>query len=122
VTLERRLCGVLFCIAGTLHFLIPRTYEAIVPPQLPAHRELVLVSGAAEVAGGLAVLTPGLEKPARWWLLALLAAVYPANIHMALRPEQVNGLPRVPRWALWARLPVQGLFALLVVRATRPGA
>jgi len=122
MSLERRLCGALFCLTGTLHFLIPKRYEAIMPPQLPAHNELVLASGVAEVAGGLAMLTPGLEKPARWWLLALLAAVYPANIHMAVNPDQIRGLPPVPRWLLWARLPVQGLFALLVIRATRPGA
>jgi uncharacterized membrane protein len=61
---------------------------------------------------------------ARWWLLALLAAVFPANVHMAVNPEQVRGLDldRVPRWALWARLPLQPLAMVWVWRATRPGA
>jgi len=116
----RALCGGLFVFTGTLHFLKPRMYEAIMPPYIPAHREMVLASGAAEVAGGLGVLVPGLARPARWGLLALLAAVFPANVHMALNPGQVKGLPPIPRWLLWARLPLQAGFAALVMKATRP--
>jgi uncharacterized membrane protein len=110
-----------FTFAGVMHFVIPRRYEAIMPPSLPAHREAVAVSGVAEIVGGAAVLSPGTRRFARWWLLALLAAVFPANIHMAVNPEQVRGLDlkRVPRWALWARLPLQPLCMLWVWRATR---
>jgi len=88
------------------------------PPQLPAHRELVLLSGAVEVAGGLGVLTPGLEKPARWGLIALLLAVFPANVHMALSPAEHEGRLAIQRWLLWARLPFQAVFIVWVVRAT----
>ncbi len=116
----RALCGGLFVFTGVLHFVRPRAYEAIMPPYIPAHREMVLISGAAEVAGGVGVLVPGMAKPARWGLLALLAAVFPANVHMAVNPDQVKGLPPVPRWMLWARLPLQAAFAALVIRATRP--
>lgn len=112
--------GVTFVLAGMLHLLRPRPYEAIMPPWIPAHRELVAASGWAEAAGGLAMLTPGLEKPARWWMVALLIAVFPANVHMAVNPDQIRGLPPLPRWALWARLPLQGGFIWWVVRATRP--
>ena len=115
----RKFCGALFAFAGTMHFLETRRYEAIMPPYVPAHREMVLISGAAEVVGGLAVLTPGLERPARWWLIAVLAAIFPANVHMALNPEQIKGLPAIPRWLLWARLPFQGAFVALVIAATR---
>lgn len=115
----RRLCGLLFVFTGTLHFVIPRRYEAIMPPRFPAHSELVLVSGAAEVVGGLGVLTPGLERASRWWLIAVLIAIFPANVHMARNPDQIKGLPPIPRWLLWARLPFQGAFIALVVRATR---
>ena len=118
--LIRELCGGAFILTGVLHFVAPRRYEAIMPPYIPAHREMVLISGAAEVAGGVGVLTPGLEQPARWGLLALLVAVFPANVHMALNPDQINGLPPIPRWLLWARLPLQAVFAFLVIRATRP--
>lgn len=118
----RKTCGLTFVVAGTLHFLSPRRYEAIMPPYIPAHREMVLLSGAAEVAGGLAVLTPGLEKPARWGLLALLAGVFPANVYMATNPDDVRGLPaELPRWTLWARLPLQLVFAALVMKATEEG-
>ena len=116
----RAFCGGLFILAGTLHFLKPRMYEAIMPPYIPAHREMVLASGAAEMAGGVGVLVPGLAKPARWWLLATLVAVFPANVHMALHADEIKGLPSVPRWLLWARLPFQAVFAALVIRATRP--
>ena len=89
------------------------------PPYLPAHRELVLVSGVAELAGGAGALAPRLHPLTRWWLVLLLVAVFPANVHMAVNPDQVRGL-RVPRWALWARLPFQPLLMAWVWQATRP--
>lgn len=107
--------GAAFVGTGTLHFTHTRTYEAIMPPYVPRHRESVLVSGAAEVAGGLGVLVPATRPVARWWLLALLAAVFPANLHMALNPERYRN---VPPPLLWARLPLQALFGWLVWRAT----
>ena len=104
-------------LSGTMHFMIPRQYEAIVPPSIARRKkELVVASGIAEIGGGLAVLPERTRRGARWWLLATLVAVYPANIHMALHPEQ---FPKIPAAALWARLPVQGLFALLTWRGTR---
>ena len=116
----RGFCGGLFIFTGTLHFLKPKMYEAIMPPYISAHREMVLASGAAEMAGGVGVLLPGLAKPARWWLLATLVAVFPANVHMAVKADEIKGLPPVPRWMLWARLPFQAVFAALVIEATKP--
>jgi uncharacterized membrane protein len=117
---SRRLLAAFFNLTGTLHFVIPRSYEAMVPKQVPA-KEAVAVSGVAEILGGLAVLHPATRRLGRWWLLALLIAVFPANLHMAVNPEQIRGLDldRVPRWALWARLPLQPLAMLWVWRATR---
>ena len=104
-------------LAGAMHFVIPRQYEAIVPPRIERwKKEVVVVSGLAEMAGGLAILPEGTRRGARWWLLATLVAVYPANIHMALHPEL---FPKIPRLALFVRLPIQGLFALLTWRGTR---
>jgi uncharacterized membrane protein len=118
---SRSALAAFFTTTGVLHFVIPRSYEAMMPPSLPAHREAVIVSGLAEIAGGAAVLPPRTRRFARWWLLGLLVAVFPANVHMALNPEQVRGLDlnRVPRWALWARLPLQPLAMAWVWRATR---
>jgi uncharacterized membrane protein len=116
----RALAGPFFIAAGILHFVRPRWYEAIMPPYLPAHKELVFLSGAAEAAGGITALFPRLHPFCRWWLLATLIAVFPANVHMAINPDDIKGLPDVPQWALWARLPIQLAFMVWVVRATRP--
>lgn len=120
MTLSRRLLALFFSSTGVLHFVIPRSYEAIVPSGIPA-KEAVAVSGVAEIAGGLMVLHPASRRLGRWWLLALLLAVFPANVHMAVNPEQIRGLDleKMPRWALWARLPLQPLAMLWVWRATR---
>jgi uncharacterized membrane protein len=103
--------------AGAYHFVNPKFYEAIVPPPLDRWKGPVnLAAGAAELAGAAAILPARTRPAARWWLLATLVAVYPANVHMALRPER---FPRYPRPLVLARLPVQGLFALLTWRGTR---
>ncbi|MEA2330219.1 MAG: hypothetical protein QOH58_357 [Thermoleophilaceae bacterium] len=104
-------------VAGVMHFVIPRSYEAIVPPRLERwKRELVVASGVAEIAGGVAVLPERTRRGARWCLLATLAAVYPANIHMAVNAERFR---RIPEAALWARLPVQFVFGWITWRGTR---
>jgi uncharacterized membrane protein len=111
----------LFTFTGVLHFVSPKPFEAIVPPAIePMKKEAVAVSGVAEIAGAALLLSPATRSLGRWWLLALLLAVFPANIHMAVSPEQVKGLDlrRIPRWALWARLPLQPLLMLGVWRAT----
>lgn len=111
-----------FTLAGTMHFLRPRFYEAMVPPAIASRKqEIVAVSGVAEIAGAALVLHPTSRRFGRWWLLALLFAVFPANVHMAVNPEQVPGLDlrKIPRWALWARLPLQPLAMLWVWQATR---
>ncbi len=117
---SQRLLTGFFVVAGTMHFVRPGYYRAIMPPYLPRHREAVVVSGIAEIAGGAGVASARTRPLARWWLIALLTAVFPANVHMAVSPEQVRGLEldRIPRWALWARLPLQPLMMWWVWRAT----
>jgi uncharacterized membrane protein len=121
---SRTALAAFFAFMGTMHFVIPRSFEAIVPTAIADRRhEAVMVSGAAELAGAAAVLHPATRRFGRWWLLALLLAVFPANVHMAVSPEQIRGLDlnKVPRWVLWARLPLQPLAMLWVWRATRAG-
>jgi uncharacterized membrane protein len=111
-----------FTFMGTMHFVARRSFEAIVPTALESRkREAVAVSGVAEIAGAAMVLHPTSRRLGRWWLLALLISVFPANVHMAVNPEQIRGLDlnKVPRWALWARLPLQPLAMVWVWRATR---
>jgi uncharacterized membrane protein len=105
----RRLFGPVFIFAGILHFVIPRTYESIVPDYLPAHRALVYASGLAEIAGGAGVLNSRTRRVGSWWSIATLIAVFPANVHMTLHPERYKAVPG-GRPALIARLPLQALF------------
>lgn len=104
----RILMGVLYIGAGTLHFIATRTYAGIVPAYLPAHRELVYISGAAEILGGIGVLTPDtwipLRRSAAWGIILLLIAVFPANVTMITEHSR---FPSVPLWAAWLRLPLQ---------------
>ena len=102
----------LFVGAGLLHFLKPTFYLRIMPPALPAPRLLVALSGAAEVVGGLGLLLPATRRAAAWGLLALLLAVFPANVYML----QIHAQLHIPAWALWARLPLQPLLMWWVWR------
>lgn len=104
--------ALLFVGAGVLHFVRPEIFERIVPPALPAPRLLVLLSGVAEVAGGLGLLLPATRRGAAWGLLALLVAVFPANVYMVGLAEALH----LPAWVLWARLPVQPLLMWAVWR------
>ncbi len=110
----RVFAGPVMLAAGLNHFAMPRTYEAIMPDYLPAHRELVLLSGLAEALGGAGTLHPATRRAAGWWLVAVLVAVFPANVHMALHPERY---PQIPRAALLARLPLQLAMIALVREA-----
>jgi uncharacterized membrane protein len=115
ISWSRGLLALLFVGAGLLHFLQPAPYLRIMPPALPAPRLLVLLSGAAEVAGGLGLLWPATRRWAAWGLVALLLAVFPANIYMLQVREQLH----LPAWALWARLPMQPLLMWWVWRVRR---
>lgn len=115
----RWLFGLLFVLAGVNHFLRPAFYVRIMPPYLPWHLELVYLSGVFEVLLGAMLLVPRTTRLAAWGLIALLVAVFPANIHMALHPEL---FPEIPAAALWLRLPLQGVliaWAFWYTRADR---
>ena len=114
---SRRLLAAFFIGAGINHFAQRRFYEAMVPPSLKDRSKLVVdVSGVAEVVGGLAVLAPWTRRLGGIGLITLLAAVFPANLYMASEPEHFR---KVPRWALYARLPLQPLMMLWAWKATR---
>ena len=115
MTTSQRILAAFWIAGGINHFAMPRTYEAIMPDYVPMHREMVLWSGVAEVIGGAAVIPPRTRRFARWWLLGVLAAVFPANVHMTMHPERYK---QVPPLALWARLPLQFVAAWWVWKAT----
>lgn len=104
---SRYLLAAFFIVAGANHFRDPATYLSMMPPWLPWPEALNLISGAAEIAGGIGILIPRLRSAAAIGLILLLLAVFPANLHVAL-----HGWPGmdVPTWVLWARLPFQLLF------------
>ncbi len=116
-SLSWRLLANLFIGAGVNHFVMPRAYEQIVPPRLGGHaKRIVQISGVAEIAGGVGVLVPSTRRLSGLGLIALLAAVFPSNIYMAREPQRFE---RIPRWALYARLPLQPLMMVWAWRATR---
>ena len=117
MTWSQRLLAVFFTAAGTLHFLRPRMYEEIMPDYVPAHHELVLASGAAEIAGAVLVVFPRTRRIGGIWLVATLLAVFPANVNMALHPDRYGSLSPA---LLWARLPLQALLIWWALRATAP--
>ena len=99
-----------------MHFVAPARYIAIVPPGLPHAPLLVIFSGVGEILGGLGVLLPQTRRLAGWGLIALLIAVFPANIHML---ELAYGNDGTTLWkaVLWFRLPTQLLMLWWVWRA-----
>jgi len=116
-SLSWRLLANLFIGAGANHFVMPRAYEQIVPPRLRGHaKRIVQISGVAEIAGGVGVLVPSTRRLSGLGLIALLGAVFPSNIYMAREPQRFE---KIPRWALYARLPLQPLMMLWAWRATR---
>ena len=78
------LMGAFYVFAGVNHFLNPDFYLPMMPPYLPWHEELIYLSGIAEIVCGVGVLVPATRVMAAWATIALLLAVYPANIHIAI--------------------------------------
>ncbi|MBI3928812.1 MAG: DoxX family membrane protein [Armatimonadetes bacterium] len=104
---------------GAEHFRDPESFVEIMPPYLPWHRELVYLSGALELGGGLGLLYGPTSRTAAWVLTATLIGIFPANVHMAVSGAKFRGSPR-QRWKAWARLPLQALLIGWVLAATAP--
>lgn len=107
---------VMFTVAGAMHFVAPDSYAQIVPRWLPGAASIVAVSGAAEIAGGLGLIPLATRRLAGWGLIALLAAVFPANVQMVIDAHRTGAAP----WllvVLWLRLPIQPLLMLWVYGA-----
>ena len=113
----RFLLGAFFVLAGLNHFVNPAFYLRIMPPYLPWHTFLVYLSGFFEIALGLLVIVPKLTRIAAWGLIALLIAVFPANIHMAMN---TNLYPDINPIILWLRLPLQAVLIAWAYWYTRP--
>lgn len=110
---------VVYVAAGVNHFVNPEFYLKMMPPYLPWHLALVYISGVAEIVLGLLVLFPRFTQLAGWGLIALLIAVFPANVYMAQNPHL---FPDLNQTALLIRLPIQLLLIWWAWWATRPNA
>jgi len=104
------LLGLAFTWVGIQHFVDPEPFVEIVPSYLPWALELVYLSGIFEILGGIGLMIPRTRRLAAWGLIALLIAVYPANIYMLTNEVYFKDMPHEP-WLLWVRMPFQFLFA-----------
>lgn len=117
---RRRLVGKvvfasMFLVAGVGHFTSTEFFLKVMPPYLPYPRELILLSGAIEITLGLLLLAPRTSRIAAWGLIALLIAVFPANIHVYLNRDAFP----LPGFVHLIRLPAQGLLIYWAYRYTR---
>jgi uncharacterized membrane protein len=115
------LAAVFYVGAGTLHFLRPEFYLKIVPPYIPWHLAMVQISGFFEIMGGLGLLIPRTRRAAAWGVVALLIAVFPANLYMATNPVEAGATTIAPVLR-WGRLPLQLVLIWWVLWCTRPKA
>ena len=108
----------LYVLAGVMHFVRPEMYMKIMPPYLPWHGPLVLLSGVADIVRGVALAIPQTSSLAGWGLIALLIAIFPANIYLYQHQEILGG----PPLAHLLRLPLQAVLILFAYWYTRPDA
>jgi len=114
-SISKFLLAIFMIVAGTMHFVNPEFFLKIVPPYLPFHKELVLVSGAIEIVLGILLLIPKYSHLAAWGIMALLIAVFPANIYLYQHQEILPASPLIHL----LRLPLQGVFVLWAFWHTR---
>lgn len=124
--LKRPLCyvmGSLYVVAGVLHFVVPELYVQIVPPIFPVPLAMVYLSGLAEIAVGIGLLFTRTRRYAAWATIALLVAIFPANVYMATHGVVIEGMPGggdPSGLVRWGRLPLQGVLILWAFWYTRP--
>ena len=99
-----------YVLGGVYHLVNPGFYLPMMPPYLPWHRELVFISGVAEIVLGIAVLIPSLRRRAALGIIALLIAVFPANLHIAMNDVPLAGATEGAGIWNWVRLPFQAVF------------
>ena len=108
--------GVFYAAAGVFHFVAPKVYARVVPPQFPRPVALVYLSGIAEIVLGIGVLIRRTRQQSAWGIIALLIAVFPTNVHMATNNVATDAAPdwaeSITRAVLWLRLPLQGVLML----------
>jgi len=92
---------------GILHFVVPGPFRKIVPKWFPWRDGAVFWSGVAEVASGTLLAVPRTQRLGGAVSVATIAAVYPANVQMAIDASRGDSQVSMPAWLAWARLPLQ---------------
>ncbi len=118
-TVARWVLAIVFIGIGVMHFVSPADFVAIMPPYLPWHFELVILSGVFEVLGGIGLLVPNrprLRQLVGWGIVALLVAVFPANVQHVMHPPP--GFDLGPHG--WIRLPFQLVLIAWAIWVTKP--
>lgn len=113
------LAAILYVVAGALHFIKTDAYLRIMPPYIPWHLAMVRISGVCEILGGLGLLLPQTRRAAVWGLIALLIAVFPANVYMVTNPIEAGAASIAPILR-WGRLPLQLLLGWWLLWCTKP--
>ena len=106
-----------FLIGGIAHFVYLDTFMSTVPTYLNFHKELVLISGVFELLGAIGILVPQTQRFAGVGLIVLALSVFPANINMAMHPEN---FPEISEILLYIRLPLQFIFIWFIWWAVTP--
>ena len=114
-SISKFVLAIFMIVAGTMHFVNPDFFLKIMPPYLPLHQELVLASGVCEILLGVLLLIPRCSRLAAWGIIALLIAVFPANIYLFQNQEILPASPIIHL----LRLPLQGVFILWAFWHTR---
>ena len=106
----RWLAAVFFVFAGAVHLVRPGVYLPVMPEVLPAPGAWILLTGIAEIAGGVGLLVPRLRRAAAWGLIAMLVGFLWVHIDLLFRDApELAGVTLTPL-ILWLRLPLQGVF------------
>ena len=100
-----------YVVVGVMHFTHEYIFLPMMPDFLPYHLELVWISGAFEILGGIGLVVPQTRRFAAFGILALLVAVFPANINMAINGIAIDVNVPQSDFGRWLRLPFQFVFA-----------
>ena len=117
-TISRWILAALMVFAGVMHFIRPGFFLKIMPPYLPLHLELVYLSGVFEIGLGICLLIPRVSRFAAWGIIALLIAVFPANIYLYQHQVIVPASPTIHL----LRLLFQGVLIWMAYWHTRKNA
>lgn len=112
-----RFLVLIFGVSGVVHLVRPAVYEPLMPSWVPAHREVILASGVAELACAAGLAVPASRRLSGWASVLLLLGVYPGNIKMAADAAQ----SRSTRFKVlaFARLPLQVPMIRAALRVAR---